>query len=224
MYEPLSSGAVPDAEGPQPQTGFEGGAPSRGGLKRDSFDLEYVHRLQAGDPETESHFVGYFCELLLIKLRARLRDSQLIEDLRQETLLRVLTALKAKKTLQSPEKLGSYVNSVCNNLLFEMYRRNSRQRPVELDEHFDTPDDHASVESEMVTEERRREVRRVLAELPEKDRDVLRLVFYENIERDEICRHLRVDREYLRVLVHRAKTRFRECLLRHGALGGQANA
>ncbi len=221
MYPVMSTGAAPELPGEaRPQTGS--GYPSGRGLRRDSFDLDYVRRLQGGDPETERHFVAYFGELLLIKLRARLRDSQLIEDLSQETLLRVLTALKTKNCLQSPERLGSYVNSVCNNLLFEMYRRNTRQRPVELDERFDAPDDRASVESEMVTEERRREVRRVLGELPAKDRQVLRMVFCEGIDRDEVCRSLRVEREYLRVLVHRAKARFRECLLKAG--GGHAVA
>ena len=219
MYEAMSPGAVPP-----PRAGGEGVASGHGRLRRDSFDFEYVRRLRDGDPETERHFVAYFCELLLIKLRARLRDSQLIEDLRQEVMLRVLTALKSKNCLQSPEKLGSYVNSVCNNLLFEMYRRNSRQRPVELDERFDAPDERASVESEMVTEERRRQVRTVLAELPAKDREVLRMVFYEGIDRDEICRSLRVEREYLRVLVHRAKARFRECLMKRDAGWRQADA
>ncbi len=224
MYQAMSSGAAPHGGGAaQPRTGSDEFAFSRGGLKRDSFDLEYVRRLKDGDPETERHFVAYFCELLLIKLRSRLRDSQLIEDLRQETLLRVLTALKAKNCLQSPERLGSYVNSVCNNLLFEMYRRNSRQQPVEMDDQFDAPDHRASVETEMVTEERRQQVRRVLAELPAKDRQVLRMVFYEGIDRDEICRCLHVEREYLRVLVHRAKARFRECLMKHGSGGTQAN-
>ena len=70
----------------------------------------------------------------------------------------------------------------------------------------------------MVTEERRQQVRRVLDELPSNDRELLRMVFYEGIDRADICRKLHVEPEYLRVLVHRAKSRFRECLLK------QANA
>ncbi|HZC66221.1 MAG TPA: hypothetical protein VE545_06590 [Candidatus Dormibacteraeota bacterium] len=53
-------------------------------------------------------------------------------------------------------------------------------------------------------------VRKVLLGMPRKDRDLLREIFFLEKDKDEICRERGVDREYLRVLVHRAKTRFRE--------------
>ena len=56
------------------------------------------------------------------------------------------------------------------------------------------------------------QVERVLAMLPEKDRDLLKQVFWQERGRDEICRDFGVDRNYLRVLVHRAKSRVREIL------------
>jgi RNA polymerase sigma-70 factor (ECF subfamily) len=43
----------------------------------------------------------------------------------------------------------------------------------------------------------------------ERDRDLLRAIFLEEKEKEEICREFGVDREYLRVLLHRAKERFR---------------
>jgi RNA polymerase sigma-70 factor (ECF subfamily) len=68
-----------------------------------------------------------------------------------------------------------------------------------------------------VNEERKHQVRKVLQGLPAKDRSVLYMVFYEETDREEICRRFGIDREYLRVLVHRAKLRFRKELLdRHG--------
>ncbi len=213
MYEVKSSGSV--ACGPVPAK--QNLRCINGGLQRESFDRQYVQRLIEGDPATERHFFSYFSQLLKIKLRSRLRDPQLIEDVRQETLLRVITALKSKHTLQSPEKLGAFVNAVCTNLLFEVYRRESRRRTVEVQDEFDAADDRASVESEMVTEERRQQVRRILEELPSNDRELLRMVFYEGADRADICRRLHVEREYLRVLVHRAKSRFRECLLKQAS-------
>ena len=39
--------------------------------------------------------------------------------------------------------------------------------------------------------------------------DLLRELFFLEKDKDEICRERGVDREYLRVLLHRAKTRFR---------------
>jgi RNA polymerase sigma-70 factor, ECF subfamily len=41
-------------------------------------------------------------------------------------------------------------------------------------------------------------------------------VFLEEGERSEICERLKVDGDYLRVLLHRAKERFREAVRRRG--------
>jgi len=218
MYEEMSAGTVPqltavvESRANSQNAGF---AANR--LKRDSFDREYVQRLKDGDRETERHFVSYFGELLLIKLRSRLRNHQMIEDLRQEAFVRVLTALKSNNRLNSPESLGAFVNSVCNNLLFELYRKEAKTRVVEMDERFDPPDDRAGAESRIAAEERSAEVRDVLGEMSAKDRELLRLVFYEEIDSAQICRSVGVQRNYLRVLVHRAKGRFRECLLKRCA-------
>jgi RNA polymerase sigma-70 factor (ECF subfamily) len=221
MFEVKSSGSVACSSPPAKQNL----RCIRGGLQRETFDREYVQRLIEGDPDTERRFFDYFSQLLWIKLRSRLRDPQLIEDVRQETLVRVITALKSKHTLRTPEKLGAFVNAVCTNLLFEVYRRDFRRRlTVEGLDEFDTPDERASVESEMLTEERRQQIRRILEELPSYDRELLRMVFYEEADRADICRQLHVERDYLRVLVHRAKSRFRECLLKQGAAGDRLNA
>jgi sigma-70-like protein len=51
-------------------------------------------------------------------------------------------------------------------------------------------------------------VRRVLAKLPEKDRKILQALFFEQRDKNEVCMQLGVSREYLRVLLHRAKRQF----------------
>jgi RNA polymerase sigma-70 factor (ECF subfamily) len=50
----------------------------------------------------------------------------------------------------------------------------------------------------------------VLEKLPERDRIILRAVFLEEREKDDICREIGVTRDYIRVLLHRAKQSFRE--------------
>ena len=179
-------------------------------LLRCEFDREYVERLVAGDPETEGHFTQYFGDLLNLKLRSRLPSAALVEDARQETFVRVLTTLKQKGGLATPESLGAFVNGVCNNVLFEMYRSGARTAP--LDDEFDAPEDRATVDATLMAAEDRDRVREALADLPEKEKDLLRWLFFEERDKDDICREMNIDRNYLRVLVHRAKTRFRERL------------
>jgi RNA polymerase sigma-70 factor (ECF subfamily) len=176
---------------------------------RFSFDAEYVQRLIAGDPDTERHFTDYFGDLLTLKLRWRLRSAALVEDARQETFVRVLTALKKKGSLASPESLGAFVNAVCNNVLMETYR--STGRADQLDEDPDEPEaNEPGAEWRVLKDEERARVHEAIAALPQKDRDLIRWLFLEDRPKDDICRDLNIDRDYLRVLFHRAKQRFRE--------------
>ncbi|MCU1237241.1 MAG: polymerase, sigma-24 subunit, subfamily [Candidatus Solibacter sp.] len=181
-------------------------------VQRQSFDADYVERLINSDSATEHAFAAYFGELLSIKLRSRLRSPELIQDVTQETFLRVLKSLR-QSGIDNPEALGAFVNSVCNNVLFEAYRAQSRSTEP-LDDHAS---EDAAADTTMVEEEERTQVRSVLSELPEKDRKILRWLFFDEKDKGEVCRVLQVDREYLRVLVHRAKQRFRTDYLRRVA-------
>lgn len=196
---------VPHSETPPP---VDNGILSKRYVERHQFDAEYVRRLTDCEPATEKHFVEYFGDLLTAKLRFRLRHADMAEDARQETLLRVLKYLRTGRGIDTPHALGAFVNSVCNNVLRETYRAETKS-PTLTEEIPDVPCKDASVETQLVEEQNRIRVRRVLAELPEKDRDILFQIFFEERSKDEVCRQFQVDREYLRVLVHRAKIRFR---------------
>ena len=181
-------------------------------MERQTFDAVYVQRLKDGDPATQADFTRYFGELLLCKLRARLRSPQLIDDIRQETFLRVFVTLR-RNGLEHPERLGAFVLSVCNNVMLESFR--AEGRAAQMPENAPEPaDERVNLESELVTGERQATVRAVLSTMPAKDRDLLRKVFLEERDKDEVCREHSVDRGYLRVLLHRARNRFRVALER----------
>jgi RNA polymerase sigma-70 factor (ECF subfamily) len=184
-------------------------------LPRYEFDGAYIQRLIAEDPETERHFSTYFGDLLTVKLRSRLRTASLVDDAKQETFVRVLAALKEKGGLANAATLGAFVNAVCNNVLFELYRAGRRVTPLE--EGTDLPDERRpDVECSIVAGQERLRVRRALAALPRKEQELLRWLFFEERDKDRICRELNVDRNYLRVLLHRAKARFRQALTAAG--------
>jgi RNA polymerase sigma-70 factor (ECF subfamily) len=98
-----------------------------------SFNAGYVESLCAGDQLVQEHFVGYFTELLHLKLRTRLQSQQAIEDISQETFARVLSALRKDGCLREPERLGAFVNTVCNHVLFEHYRSAGRSESLDVE-------------------------------------------------------------------------------------------
>lgn len=176
---------------------------------RHQFDHAYLERLAAGDAETERHFTRYFGDLLSIKLRSRLRSPALIEDAKQETFLRVLKTLRQKGVIQSPGGFGAFVNTVCNNVLFELYRSESRAAPLDDEMGARIPDAALDVENRMTMDQERERVREVMTSLPPKEKQLLHWLFFEECDKDEVCRRLQIDRDYLRVLLHRAKLRFK---------------
>jgi len=173
-----------------------------------TFDKAYVERLRDGEATTEQHFVAYFEQLLRIKLRARMLASDRVDDLRQETFIRVIAALRRDGGVRQPERFGAFVNSICNNVLLEYYR--SAGKSQQMDEaHLETSDKVLDLEGMLVTKQCGERVRQVLEEMPLRDRELLRAVFLEEKDKDAVCKEFGVDRDYLRVLVHRAKDKFK---------------
>ena len=178
-----------------------------------SFDEEYLRRLGAHDPATEAHFIAYFSERLRITLRARGVDVVTIEDVRQETFYRVWQAIKSGG-VNNPQGFGSYVHSVCKNVLSESRRDDSRNQhdPLEFN---DVPDETLNLEELIQLREDRELIRSILDELPERDRHLLQARFFEDRDNEEVCGDFGVDRDYLRVLFHRAINRFGELYRKH---------
>lgn len=182
-------------------------------MQFDSFDEAYVERLRAADSATERHFVSYFSTLIQIKLRSRLPSREAIEDARQETFARFFRALHKGKILQ-PERLGSFVNSICNNVLKEQYRSGGRDTSLDdEDQEREFPAPGIRTLGALEARQEEEKVREILDQLPERDRRLLREVFLEERDKDDVCRDFGVDREYLRVLLHRAKQAFKSLYL-----------
>jgi len=174
-----------------------------------AFDDDYVRRLREGDRWTEEHFSSYFQQLLLIKLRRRLPSQDAINDVQQTVFARVYQTLRAPDGgIRDGRKLGAYVNSVCTNVLHEHYRKGSRTEPL-TDEHLEVVV-LEDVEKALLSAEEAKHVRAVMADLPKRDAFILRAHFFDQRHPDDICRELGIDRGYLRVLLHRAKDKFRK--------------
>jgi len=172
-----------------------------------SFDANYVQRLKDGHGPTEEHFAHYFGNLIRIKASIRLRSREALEDIRQETLMRVLRNLR-NGVIEHPERFGAYVNSVCSNVMLEHFRGDSRWSQF-TNERAEPESDGSDGESTLLQDERRGLVRQALQELPVKDRRLLHRIFMDEEDKDAVCAEFGVTREHLRVLLHRARGRLR---------------
>jgi RNA polymerase sigma-70 factor (ECF subfamily) len=181
----------------------------RAALNRHPFDGLYLERLRAGDAETERHFWAYFSDLIRLKVRGRGMTAW-FDDIRQETFVRVLRTVRSVEGLRDPGALGAFVNAVCGNVMHESGRPRAlagAQPSADAENVVDAATPNA--EAQFLTEERKFAVRRVIDNLEPRDRELLAALFLEEQDRQRVCERLGVTRDYLRVLVHRAKDEFR---------------
>jgi len=191
-------------------------------MKFYAFDAQYLQRLRSGDPWTEQHFVEYFSALIELKLRRRLRSPSAKEDVRQETFARTWAALRSERGIRQSERLGSFVNSVCNNVLLEHYRQSSKTTSPYDDVVMNVADPATSDADAISNREMQEKVRDILNSLSGKDHFLLERVFLNESDKDEVCQHVGVSREYLRVLLCRSKKSFKKVFLREMERLGKA--
>ncbi len=191
----------------------------RNGAGEVLFDERFLNSLTNQDTDAEARLIDHFSRPVRLKLRARLRSPELAEDAFQETFLRIFRYFRGGKTLDNPSSLPGFVHSVCHNVALELLRAHTRQ--PQIPEHsVERADQSPGAESQMVTAERRQLVGRVLEELSERDRQVIRRVLLDEEDKDAVCSDLQVDRANLRLLLHRARIRFRTVALRASVATG----
>ncbi len=177
-------------------------------LQFQTFDGEFVRRLINGDTAAGDHFASYFGNVLQLKLRVRLRAAHMVDDVLQATLLRVLQILQKEDGLRHPERLGAFVNAVCDKVLLEHYRSELRYEPWDHTE--DPVDASIDLDAGLTHEDMKAVIFEVMQDLSKKDRVILEKLFLEEMDKRLICEKLGIDAGYLRVLKHRARKRFRQ--------------
>lgn len=174
------------------------------------FDEQYLKKLGDDDPEIANHFASYFGRVLNRKLRCRARSPELIEDVRQETLRRVLEAVRNQE-LDNPNRLEAFVSAVCSNVLFEYWRAAKKHSAEELTSEpvgFQPNPEQAFTKIEAVSQ-----LRAGLKSLPPREREILQVAFLEERGSLELSMRFSVSRTYARVLVHRAIGKLRDAVL-----------
>ena len=127
-----------------------------------------------------------------------------VDDLVQESLARFIRA-EQRQQIRNTEEFGAFLNGVCRNVILE-YRRRMKREPA-LDP--DTPIPERGVRPDADILEMRDAIDNGLRELADRDRTILRALYLEGKEKDEICREWNMSDAQFRVVLFRAKERFR---------------
>jgi RNA polymerase sigma-70 factor (ECF subfamily) len=127
-----------------------------------------------------------------------------VDDIVQETLARFLVATGTQK-IQNPAAAGAFLNGICRNVISEFRRRNMRNEP--MPEVVPEPPDKGIAEADLF--ELREAITQGLEQLSERDRRILRSFYLEEKSKEEILEQMGMSDENFRVVLCRAKERFR---------------
>ncbi len=127
-----------------------------------------------------------------------------VEDLVQETLARFIRA-EQRQQIRNTEEFGAFLNGIARNVILE-YRRRTKREPG-LDPETEVPERGIRPDAEIF--ELREAIDHGLSDLCERDRSVLRSLYLDGKDKEEICRDWDMTDAQFRVVLFRAKERFR---------------
>ena len=155
-----------------------------------NFSGEDLERLRPKVRFKVCYDVGFFCP-----------D---VDDIVQEALMRFMLAAREDK-IHNQAAVGAFLNGICRNVVSEYRRRNMRDEP--MPEVVPEPPGKSIPEAELF--ELRDAIAQGMEQLSERDRRVLRAFYLEEKSKDEILKQTGMTDENFRVVLCRAKERFR---------------
>ena len=119
------------------------------------------------------------------------RNRELAEDVFQETFVKAITTIKQGKYVESG-KFKAWISRIAHNLIFDHFRQEQKEKTIYNDEYefdwFNNPefsDDH--IEAVMVKTQVLSDVRKLIALLPEVQKEVLKMRYFEELSFKEIA-------------------------------------
>lgn len=170
---------------------------------------EWLRRCAAGDPVACRELVDQYARVAGTIILRTIGRRDLVEDLLQETFLRVFRALPE---FEGRARLSTWICTIAQRVAVDELRR--RQRSPVLVPDVDAPDaaDPADVERDADRDATDELVRTALAKLPEKYRLPLVYAAIDGLDYDTIATMLAIPVGTVKTNVHRGKQLLRERL------------
>lgn len=185
-------------------------------------DAALVSRISAGDTLAEQALVRRFSRPVQVMLLQRCRDSELAQDLHQETF-RVLIEKLRRDGLDDPSRLAAYTHRTALNLWKGHARKTQRRNTwTDMDAVGRLADTREQQLDTLLRAEEASAVRQLLYELkPERDREILRRFYLLQQEKPVICRDLDLSATHFDRVIYRARQRFKKLVV--SRLGAHAD-
>ena len=172
-----------------------------------SFNHELVTSIQRGDSAAETALYEKFSSRIYFLALSELHSKDDAEDVRAETFLRVIQALREGK-LRSAESLPSFIVGFALNIIRELVRHKYKTDSLE-DYEYDVAGE-GSLEDVFLDAETSRAMEEAAKKLKPREQQFLRLYYFEELPQEEISARLGIKADRLRLIKSRTLASFRE--------------
>jgi RNA polymerase sigma-70 factor, ECF subfamily len=161
----------------------------------------------AGVREAESQLYRLLAPRVRRYGQRHLRDDHAAADLMQHVMALTIEQLRAGG-LREPQRVVSWVFGTCRRVVMQM-RRGERRREALLERHAELLSIADIAVAPRVDHER---VARCLERLPERERSVLVMSFYDERPSEDVAASLGLSAGNVRVIRHRGISKLRRCV------------
>ncbi|CAM4337376.1 RNA polymerase sigma factor [Paenibacillus tarimensis] len=178
-------------------------------------DEELLHGMMRGDQASFEAFVHRYHAPLSGYLQRQLRDPGKAEDFVQETFVRLLKQLKLGKI---PENAQAWLYRVALNLCRDYWKSGYYQsRQKQITDPPEQVDVRPSVVELAERQETRKEILASMSELPEVQKDIITLRFYQDMKLQDIANVLELPLGSVKTHLYKGLSRLKKKLLGEGS-------
>lgn len=155
-------------------------------------DKELVTAYANGDNMAFDTLLGRYEKPLFSYILTIVKDEDLANDIFQETFVKAITVIREGR-YEDNGRFGAWLNRVAHNKIIDHYRRSKTENTVsndaddELDLFSYSALTQESIEDTIVGDQLTRDLRRLVSELPDVQRQVLMMRIYRDMSFKEIA-------------------------------------
>jgi RNA polymerase sigma-70 factor (ECF subfamily) len=154
-------------------------------------DYELIQRFIKGEESCFEQLINRHKNKVFAYISLYIRDQALAEDLFQDTFMKVIQSVKSGK-YQDNGKFISWVMRIAHNLIIDHFRRIKQMNTVSNDDYdsdlFNSKKlSEATIEDSMIKKQIQKDIRRMISELPDDQKEVVVLRHYAGLSFKEIA-------------------------------------
>lgn len=153
-------------------------------------DSVLVSRYINGEEANLEILINKYQHRIYSFIYSKVHDKDITEDIFQDTFIKVIKTLK-KGTYREEGKFFQWVMRIAHNLIIDHFRKLNKKATIDTFENFDIfdiiGDDTLNVENRLVKEQVYQDVRNLIEELPDDQREVLIMRIYKDMSFKEIA-------------------------------------